>query len=101
MNIGRQFEAGRRERYRAALACPEAFTVGPMMLWVRWCLGPVMVVGALVRSGRLVLRRPCARSFSRRAGVPERQPTAAEPWKQEGQEDGERGEASARHRWRI
>ena len=101
MNIGRQFEAGRCQRHRATLTCAQAFAVCPMVLGGRRCLGPVMVLGALVRPGHLVLRRPRPECLGRRAGVPERKPTASEPRKQEGQEDGERGKAGAWHQWRI
>lgn len=95
----RQFDGRRGEWHRAALACAQAVAVAPMVLGTVGCVWRVMVLGC-VRPGHLVLRARSNR-LSRRAWMPKRKPTAPEPRKQQGQEDGKWGKTGTWHRRRI
>lgn len=94
INVGCNGEFGGRrgQRHGAALAGTETLAVRPMLA------GGFGVVGAIVvtvRADIVSALGAAGDGRSRRAGMPQGQPTAPQPRKEQGQEEGEGGKAGA------
>ena len=87
-----EFGGRRGQRHGAALAYAEALAVRPMLAGAFGVVGAIVVT---VRAGFVSAVGAAGDGRSRRAGVPQGQPTAPQPRKEQGQEDGEGGKAGA------